>query len=378
MINNKHIAYSISFDELYEGLLREVELGHVNRQVNGLLELFDYSMSCTMEKAWNVFTLSARGLIVCPSEKRIIACGMEKFFNYGETGLPDSVKALSYSVLEKMDGSCIFCYFYNEKWHCSTRGSFSSDQAIWAEKYLHEHIDLSLLNEETTYICEAIYPENRIVVKYDHDALYLLTAFDRLNGQEMGYEYILEKEAAGFKLPKLYEFSSIDEILTICKTLSYNEEGFVVRFSDGYRIKIKGDEYVRVHRLISNCKPINVWEILLAKDDIAVIKTQMPEEMHRDMDEIYNILNNKFYELLNSIKEVYEYTKHLSDKELGLSEVPHRSFVFAMRKNNLLEEAEKGNSKIRKSLFNVFYPKANILPGYTPSNVMNRFVQNDE
>ena len=42
-------------------------------------------------------------------------------------------------------------------------------------RWLANH-DLSCLDKETTYLAEAIYPENRIVVHYQHAGLVLLGA----------------------------------------------------------------------------------------------------------------------------------------------------------------------------------------------------------
>ncbi len=50
--------------------------------------------------------------------------------------------------------------------------------------------DLSFLDKETTYLAEAIYPENRIVVHYQHTGLVLLGAY-RGDGSEMGYDELL-------------------------------------------------------------------------------------------------------------------------------------------------------------------------------------------
>jgi RNA ligase len=55
-----------------------------------------------MDKAWNQFTLMARGLILCPSEKRVVATPIPKFFNYGEVL---DVPELPFNATVKMDGS---------------------------------------------------------------------------------------------------------------------------------------------------------------------------------------------------------------------------------------------------------------------------------
>ena len=127
----QHPAIRIPFDELYAGIMAEVNAGFINRQVKDDLELFDYSRSCTLEGHWNPFTIVSRGLILCPTKKQVICLGILKFWNYGETlYLPENEE---FRATTKYDGSCAFLWNYQDSWHCSTRGSFYSDQAMWAE-----------------------------------------------------------------------------------------------------------------------------------------------------------------------------------------------------------------------------------------------------
>jgi RNA ligase len=171
-------------------------------------------------------------------------------------------------------------------------------------------------------------------------------------------------------------FDSIDQIVKLCEELPGNQEGFVVRFDNGYRVKIKSLDYLRIHKLISRCTPIAVWEMLLAKDDIEALKKQVPEEIRLDFDVITEILNEKYFSLVQKIKEEVEKTQHLSDKELGLSSNDFKSFIFAARKNDLFGKIEEVGSKQRLSAFKSFYPKANKLEGYSPTNSMNNFQEN--
>jgi RNA ligase len=171
-------------------------------------------------------------------------------------------------------------------------------------------------------------------------------------------------------------------MLEVAKRLQHNEEGFVVRFSNGFRLKIKGDEYVRVHRLISNCTPLRIWESMMACDNIDLIRKDLPEEMHKDFDVMTSILREKFDVLLEQIKQCYESTLHLSDKELGLllnsrqHTLPEeaKNFIFLCRKQNFLEEVHNPN-RLRRRAFATFRPEKNQLEGYVSSSVMNRFLE---
>ena len=94
----------------------------------------------------------------------------------------------------------------------------------------------------------------------------------------------------GLKCAKSFENRSIDDLVSLCGHLPADDEGFVVRFDTGYRVKIKGEEYLRLHRLISNILPTNVWEALINGDDLNTIRVQLPEEHLRDFNNIVSIL----------------------------------------------------------------------------------------
>lgn len=383
-ISKRHPSFLLHFDSFHDALTQRVESGLINRQVLNDLELYTYSRDCQFDKGhWDMFTLMSRGLVLCPGEKRIVAVAFPKFFNYSEisTVLPDEV----FTITEKLDGSLIIIFFHDGEWNCITKGSFKSDQAVWATKWLHDNINILSLHKGMTYLAEVIYPENRIVVSYDYSGLVLLSAYND-EGYEITREALeLEAECTGFRVvdEKHYE---LDEMLELAKTMDLTSEGFVVRFENGYRLKIKGDEYIRVHRLVSNCTPLAIWDIMKHCGDLEVIRKDLPEEFHRDFDQIHGILRAKFNKTLEVIKEFYEETKGLTNKDLGLalqsgkyvdkSRIA-RNCAFSCRREDFLKEAfEDPENKVshpRRVIFESFRPTANVLEGFEPSSVMNRF-----
>ena len=372
-----HPAIRLPFDELYAGIMAEVTAGNLTRLVKDDLELFNYTRNCSFEKNWNVFTLISRGLILCPSQKKVVCQPLIKFFNYGETlYLPENE---SFRSTTKMDGSCIFLWFWNNKWNCSTRGSFSSEQAIWAENWFHTNCAISELVPGRTYIFEVIYAENRIVITYDFEGLVLITGYDE-NGNEFLYDDAAwYASRMGTRVVQTNSFNSIEEMLDKSKELPSSEEGWVVRFDNGYRIKIKGDEYCRIHRVISNCTPLSVWDMMRNCQDLAPIIAKLPEEFRKDIRSIRKIMQDKEHELLQSISFLVDLTKNMTDKDLGLA-IPYIAkvwpvaayFLFSCRKNDFMKEGRKPG-KFRNSLYKRFRPTANALEGYVPSSAMNRF-----
>jgi RNA ligase len=371
LCGDKHPAHSIPFDELYKGLMDEVKAGNVNVVTNDTkeLELFSYSIGCQFDNNWNMFSLVSRGLILCPSQKKIVATSFPKFFNFGEIDywIPDEW----FEVTEKMDGSLGIVFYWDNDWRVATRGSFQSDQAKWAKKWLDENLAVEEMTVGYTYLTEIIYKENRIVISYQYEGLALLTAYNSI-GRELPTGLLMGEEI-GFLPIKTFSYKTLDEMLEKAKVLAHDEEGFVVRFANGYRLKIKGDEYIKIHRIISKCTPIAIWNMLLSNLDITEIEKQLPEEIRNDYNLIIDILNKKFEASVAEIKHLYKATLHWSDKELGLSNTKYKSLIFSARKRNLFDEVKIADSPSRKSIFNLFYPKGNELEGYTPLSSMNIF-----
>ena len=378
-VNGQHLAIATPFSLLYSSLMDEVAKGTVNRIINenGDLELFSYSIQCQFEGSWNKYNLLARGLVLCPQKEQVIALTYPKFFNYGECSL--YIPNEPFETTGKMDGSLGIIYFWDNDWKVNTRGSFKSEQAIWAKNWLDKNVDTNILKPGVTYLVEIIYKENKIVIPYDYEGLVYLTLYTKTGYEPKDYDGLskLFMKKAGFLLTKVHSYNSIEEMIEVAKKLPYTEEGFVIRFKNGYRIKIKSDDYVRIHRLISNVKPLFIWECMMKGDDLKKIRTELPEEMLSDFDQIHDILKNKFYDIVEEVDETYDKLSHLSDKDLGLwiKENPERinNLLFLVRKKNLLIDAFHGGSKMRKRIFEMFRPTGNVLEEYTPSTIMNRF-----
>jgi len=380
-----HPARQIPYADLYVALEQEVENGNVTVKSHGDLRLYSYTEECAFKKKWNEINLMARGLILDVMAETVIATPFTKFFNYGEGcffGQPmEPIPDEPFTVTDKVDGSLGIIYFHNGDWHVATRGSFTSEQAQWADDYLHQY-DLSHLTPGVTYLTEIVFPSNRIVIDYDFSGLVLLASFDIL-GCELHTDAI--GRIAPFRPVTRITGQSLDDLLVYAKSLPATSEGFVVRFQNGRRLKIKGDEYCRLHKLISRVTPLGVYDLMVAGDDLDAACAQLPEEFQRDFNAIRGLLTPKMEGFLQKIVEATEATKHLSDKDLGLwlkdqttiaPEVAR--WIFPSRKSDFIAKALTPGSagiEFRQKAFQCFRPTNNRLDGYRSSTAMNRFAE---
>src|SRR5262249_13484982 len=177
-------ARTIPFRDLFDALRSAREARLVSEQASSDgLRVYCYTPSCVYDGQWNDATLIARGLVLDVKNETVVATPFPKFFNAFERG--ETIPDLSFETFEKVDGSLIIIFWHAGEWKTTTKGAFGSPQAQWAAERL-KSCDLSALRRGTTYLAEAVYAENRIVVRYTEDALVLLAAYDE-SGAELPY-----------------------------------------------------------------------------------------------------------------------------------------------------------------------------------------------
>jgi len=229
-------------------------------------KILNYTPKAQFARHWVRETELSRGLIYDTRDNTIHGRPFEKFFNWGEreTAIPDE----PFAAYEKVDGSLGISYLDADGLpSVATRGSFNSYQAkrgtqVLRSTYAHTLDKIAALGRVT--LCfEIILPEYRIVVDYQgREDLVLLAAFDTDTGCEIDLD---EPRIAGlgFPLAQRYAAATLDEALALIETPLFDgAEGVVVRFRGGLRLKLKREEYLRLHRIVTGVTPRRIWEML--------------------------------------------------------------------------------------------------------------------
>ena len=245
------------------------------------LFIYNYTPKAQYERVWNDVTLMCRGLIL-DGAYNIVARPFEKFFNLGEQEnqvLPNE----PFSIFEKLDGSLGILYFVDNEAFIATRGSFTSEQSTKANAVLRSKYAQILrgLDQTKTYLFEIIYPENRIVVNYGEMEDVVLTAIiDTQTGENLPLVDV------GFPMVKEYQgitFGGRDKaclVSTLNGLEEANREGFVIQYKSGLRYKIKFEEYLRIHRIVTQVSNINIWEYLAANMPFDEMLDRVPDEFY--------------------------------------------------------------------------------------------------
>jgi RNA ligase len=268
------------------------------------LSIYNYSRTTQYDSMWDDITLNCRGLVL-DNEGNVIAKPFPKFFNY-EEHKPEDIPNESFEVYEKMDGSLGIFFYYGGEWYMATRGSFTSEQAIKgleiANRYNYDKICVA----GYTYLFEIIYPENRIVVDYGkEERLVLLGVMDR-RGEEFPYE---EMADAGWDIVMKYKTWG-EDWETLKKEISKDNEGYVIRFSGGMRMKIKGDEYVRLHRILTNFSNKDIWELLKNGEPLEPFLERVPDEFDAWVKGVVRDLKYIFYSIDERAGKMHDYFRY--------------------------------------------------------------------
>lgn len=318
-----------------------LKYGHVTVRAQGDVLIFNYNPMAQYEGRWNFFETVSRGLIINKRTGEIVARAFDKFHNWFQGGR--RAKGHIVVVTEKVDGSVGVLYRTSQGYKIATRGSFNSAQAEWATKFLNDHFDLTGLANELTLIFEIIYPENRIIVDYGtREDLVLLAARNRFTGDYLPFFPDLVELAThyGFTLPQVYNINDITTILEKTGAIDFNEEGYVVEFSDGSRFKFKGDRYLELARLVSGLTFKNTLRAMEAGSVREMINA-VPDEFLTQVKVWISEIKSTIERVTDEMIAIFETAPKESRKDFALwVQTHHKSlsrYLFALYDNEDLE-----------------------------------------
>lgn len=298
----------------------------VNKHPEHDLYIYNYTQNAQFERVWNEVTLACRGLILDQNDN-VIARPFPKFFNLGEMEnqvLPDS----TFEVYDKMDGSLGILYWINDVPFMASRGSFASDQSDKANEMLHGKYrnSWSLLDKTKTYLFEIIYPQNRIVLDYGAtEELVLLAIVDIKTGAEFPLENI------GF--PVVEKYDGIKDIMTLKGLDVNNKEGFIIKYANNFRVKIKFEEYLRLHRIVTQVSNVNIWEYLKTNQPMEEILERVPDEFFDWVKQTKGDLENQYSVIENQCKNDFKILESRKETALYFLTCQYSGVLFAMLDN---------------------------------------------
>ena len=252
-----------------------------------------YTDKCAYERNWDDVTTACRGLIYNVSTLEVASRPFRKFFNQGEIEGVVPPNRLPDCIQEKVDGSLGISYWTPDGYAVATKGSFHSDQAVWATTFLRANFDLEY-QRDVTFLWEIVYPENRIVLDYEGmEDLILLSKVKTSTGARLPADK--EPFNSPTVLPESYRYRH-----TVNK--SPNTEGVVLTWDtldkEPFMLKIKTDEYIKRHRVRFGLNSKLIFETLSSGESLENIRKQVEEEDIDYFDSLTWGVMKIYYEIL--------------------------------------------------------------------------------
>lgn len=331
----------------YDLFKQMLDTGYIRSQVHPQypeLLIFNYSEAAQYERVWNAATNACRGLIVrlangvLDGDAEIVARPFSKFHNLNTDYMPETQEANLPNeaplVTTKLDGSMGIVYFYDGQYWIATRGSFDSDQARWATAWYRARSQEISWPADVTPVCEIIFSTNRIVVDYDFEGLILLSIIDNETGKELS-RFDVEMWGAINEIEVVRRF---DKSLAECAAENIsNEEGYVLTYSNGVKVKVKFTEYVRLHRILTGLNPKTVWEMLSLDQNEAIDKLladpKMPEGFVKWLREVATDLKAKYAHIEREAQAVFAarpVSTVRKDQAMYFIKSPYKGILFNM------------------------------------------------
>lgn len=278
-----------------------VKEGWITATRQGDLTIYNYSNKTVFEREWNEYTMAARGLVLheCGA---IVGRPWPKFFNLGER-LNDKLPAETPELAKKYDGSLLIVFFdhFQERWKAVTRGCWDNVQTQYAFKWLEAHS--GKLEAFYTYLFELVAPWNRIVVHYPKDDMILLGMVDTESGKDYSYAETRNHAIKKGLSPVEFETKPI-ESLNLEDPAIKNEEGFVARFSNGFRVKLKYRQYILLHKIVTGLSVKGIWEILASGNQPDF--SNVPDEFMGWYSKQRNKIQEKYDGLLEEARTIFQ------------------------------------------------------------------------
>lgn len=137
-------------------------------------------------------------------------------------------------------------------------------------------------------------------IRYNYEGCTLLGIIDNATGNEMRFDYV-ERIAQKWNIatPQRLDVTSLEDAQKFVSKLSANKEGIVITFENGFKVKMKGEEFLKVHKLFHGLTP----GFLMENFDIETttfpesIMSVIPEEF-TDLKKFANNFTHDYKDLL--------------------------------------------------------------------------------
>ncbi len=292
-----------------------------------------------------------RGIILNEADNwAVTSYPYDKFFNAGET-LAVEIDWSTAKVFEKVDGSLMTLYWYDNKWNVASSGSPDAGGEVYPTSLTFEGLFWKTWNDlgyklpdahskRYCYMFELCTMFNKIVVQHPKSRIVYHGCRNLDTLQEIHVDQSEEHMAYGWELIKSFPLQTMEQVLATVDAIKPTEgEGYVVCDKNFHRVKIKSPQYVAISHMREGMGTRRMLEVIL-KGESEEVLAYFPE-----FKSLHDQLKVKYDELVAELEASYEKVRHIPE---GENEVEKKAFqkeyalsVKSMRCNGVLFNLRK-------------------------------------
>lgn len=308
----------------------------------------DYDAYCAGEDYYRAIVRRECRGIAFYEDGSVASRPFHKFFNVGERdetlaeNLPFDQE---HYIMDKMDGSMLRPLATGAGIRWGTKMGVTTT-SMWAEEFLagkanYQEFALDCIASGYTPIFEYVSKRNRIVVDYAEESVVLLAMRNNTTGVYVSYSD-LEMRSIFYDIPLVKMYSSgtmhdVHEFLSDTRESNTLDEGVVVAWRDGMRVKIKTDEYSRLHsvkdRLSTEHKLIQEIVDDNIDDVMPILATEDRERLEQFIQDFWAEVDNfaSRIDIDNTLaRSTYETKKDFALSDYAQANPMMRSIIFAL------------------------------------------------
>lgn len=317
------------------------------------------------------FYRECRSIVIDVVNDCIVLCPFRKFFNINEleeTSLENIKsrieKAYTIEFSNKLDGSMQSATWYDDKIIMAGSQAINPDNS-WRlqdgyrmimelpgyEKMLKEHVGV-------TFIFEYISLKDSHVVKYKkkQEGLYLIGIRINETGKELPYHTVIAiANIYGIPTTNIFD-KTLNELMNELDDKPADEaEGFVINI-DGYKVKVKYNDYRHIHKALSKLSSVNLIIRSIADDYYDDLLAKLPLAYHNNVKKVSNIVFKYIKDTENVVNKYFHNAPNPNQKEFMIwvdKNVPkkYRGFcreLYYGKEINVIKFCKYGSPKYLK------------------------------
>ena len=308
--------WSSKFEDFYEMFSPLIINEH------GDLVLIRYNLMDTDAQFWAKYGgmyRECRSIVLDKRNECLVLTPFRKFFNLNETEETAEklireriANAKRVEVSDKLDGSMQSARYYNGEFVLAGTQALDPDLSFRVAigySLLDDNYKRMLLNNPNcTFIFELICREDKHVVLYTEEqrGLYLIGVRNVLTGKQWSYADVIGiAQEYGVKHTRVFD-KALDEMLAELDDKSSDEaEGFVIDI-DGYKVKLKYNDYLAIHRMLTKLVSTNVIIRCVDNGSWDDVRSKMPEAYRPDADVVVADVKEYVRKMTNLVNEAYK------------------------------------------------------------------------